>query len=95
MELIHPAAQRGAQHYINNESVRYIVDSDVAVRMASQGRLETAWAVLKILWDYSPLELSEVQDLLARVKTGSEEAHCRAVELLAASLERRVMDAAD
>lgn len=95
MELIHPAAQRGAPNYIQDESVRYIVDSDVAVRMAVSGRLETLWSVLKILWDYSPLELQEVQDLLCRVKSGSEEAHCRAVELLASALERRAVDAAD
>ena len=87
MELIHPAAQRGAPNYIRDESVRFIVDSDVAIRMASNGRLETLWSVLKILWDYSPLELGEVQELLSRVKNGSKEAHCRAVELLASALE--------
>ena len=95
MELIHPAAQRGAPRYIQDESVRFIVDSDVAIRTAVHGRLETMWSVLKILWDYSPLELCEVQELLHRVRQGSEEAHCRAVELLASSLERRAMDAAD
>ena len=95
MELIHPAARRGASQYIFDERVRFIVDSDVAIRMATHGRLETSWSVLKILWDYSPLELAEVQDLLIRAKDGSKEAHCRAVELLAAALERRAMDATD
>lgn len=95
MELIHPAAQRGASTYIQDESVRFIVDSDVAVRLAVRGRLETLWSVLQILWEYSPLELGEVQELLGRVRDGSEEAHCRAVELLASALERRAVDAAD
>ena len=95
MELIHPAAQRGALKYIADPMVRFIVDSDVAIRMASNGRLETSWSVLKILWEYSPLELAEVQDLLIRVKEGSKESHCRAVELLASALERRAMDATD
>jgi len=93
MELIHPAAQRGAPHYLSDPSVRYVVDSDVAIRMAVTGRLETMWAVLMILKDYSPLELGEVQALLGRVKSGSIDAHCRATELLAHALERRAVDA--
>ena len=90
MAALHPAAQRQERSYLTDPSVRWLVDADLAVQHAVSGsRLETELQVLQILSTYSPLELPEVQQLLSRVKQGSQDAFERAVELLSQALQRR------
>jgi hypothetical protein len=90
MEVLHPAAKRSERSYLRDPAVRWLIDSDLAVQHAASGdRLETELQVLTILSTFSCLELSEAQQLLKRVKAGSHDAHCRAVELLSGALRER------
>ncbi len=90
MAVLHPHAKRSERAYLSDPSVRWLVDADLAVQQATSGkRLETELQVLRILTDHTVLEMAEVQQLLMRVKGGSHDAHCRAVELLAEALRRR------
>jgi hypothetical protein len=90
MAVLHPAAKRSERSYLRDPSVRWLVDADLAIQQAVSGkRLETELQVLRILTEHTVLEMAEVQQLLMRVKGGSLDAHCRAVELLSEALRRR------
>ena len=90
MAVLHPAAKRSERSYLSDPSVRWLVDADLAIQQAVSGkRIETELQVLQILTEFTVLEMLEVQQLLLRVRGGSLDAHCRAVELLSEALRRR------
>jgi hypothetical protein len=90
MAVRHPAAKRSERSYLSDPAVRWLVDADLAIQQAMSGkRLETELQVLQILVSHTVLEMAEVQQLMIRVKGGSLDAYCRAVELLSDALRRR------